>query len=152
MDTDYLDNEMNSSEKEVNTILSRIREFNVCEVNNAIDNITSHDECLNLSQKLENLISDISDYNLINADYLNKKAFILGLALKCSKKLNEISYRELQQHLNHKDAELQMLKETLAALESKMPATAETYNNTTIKINKIKKSIKLSSKISGRKK
>ncbi|GFS82818.1 hypothetical protein NPIL_111531 [Nephila pilipes] len=90
MDTNYSDDEMNSSEKEVSAILSRIREFNNCEVNNAVVNKTSYDECLNLSEKLENLISGISDYNLTNTDYLNKKASILGLALKCSKKLNEI--------------------------------------------------------------
>ncbi|GFU10445.1 hypothetical protein NPIL_461111 [Nephila pilipes] len=39
MDTDYSEVEMNSSEKELSAILSCIRDFNVCEVNNAIVNL-----------------------------------------------------------------------------------------------------------------
>ncbi|GFS68350.1 hypothetical protein NPIL_633381 [Nephila pilipes] len=89
MEPDYSDEEMNSKEKEVSDVLLRISEFNVSEVSIAIDNVTQYDECSNMSESLDNLISEICEVNTKNSDYLNKKALIIGLALKCSKKLNK---------------------------------------------------------------
>ncbi|GFU18710.1 hypothetical protein NPIL_578821 [Nephila pilipes] len=82
MEPDYSDKEMNSKEKEVSEVLLRISEFNVSEVNIAIDNVTQYDECSNMSESLDNLISEICEVNIKNSDYLNKKALIIGLALK----------------------------------------------------------------------
>ncbi|GFU43016.1 hypothetical protein NPIL_390091 [Nephila pilipes] len=96
MESDYSDEERNSTEKEVSDVLLRISEFNVSKVSTAIDSATQYDECFSMSESLDNLISEICEINITNSDYLNKKALIMGLVLKCSKKLNKISFRDMQ--------------------------------------------------------
>ncbi|GFT57023.1 hypothetical protein NPIL_217051 [Nephila pilipes] len=91
MEPDYSDEEMNSTYKEVSDVLLRISEFNVSEVSIATDNVTQYDKCFGMSETFDNLIAELCDVNIKNPDYLNKKAPIMGLALKCSKKLNKIS-------------------------------------------------------------
>ncbi|GFS46542.1 hypothetical protein NPIL_585551 [Nephila pilipes] len=88
MEPGYSDEEMKSKEMEVIDVLLHISEFNVSEVSIAIDNVTQYDECSNMSQSLDNLNSEIWGVNIKNSDYLKKKPLIIGLALKCSKKLN----------------------------------------------------------------
>ncbi|GFT29244.1 hypothetical protein NPIL_236871, partial [Nephila pilipes] len=70
-----------------------------------------------MSESLDNLISEICEINITNSDYLNKKALIMRLALKCSEKLNKISFRDMQQHIKSKNDEVQISKQRLAALE-----------------------------------
>ncbi|GFT57828.1 hypothetical protein NPIL_7221 [Nephila pilipes] len=129
MEPDYSDAEMNSKEKEVSDVLLRISEFNVSEINIAIDNVTQYDECSNMSESLDNLISEIYEVNIKKSDYLIKKALIIGLALKCSKKLNKISFRDMQQHIKSKEDEVQKLVTT----------NSEIQKTATTKINKIKR-------------
>ncbi|GFT31257.1 hypothetical protein NPIL_566501 [Nephila pilipes] len=91
MDSDYSDEDMSSSVNEVSAILSRIRDFDVSNVDNEIDHLTHFDKCLEISENLDKFIEVINQFNLTNVDYLNKKkALILELALKCSKKLNAL--------------------------------------------------------------
>ncbi|GFU45225.1 hypothetical protein NPIL_388991 [Nephila pilipes] len=142
MDSDCSDEDMSSSVNEVSAILSRIRDFDVSNVDNEIDNLIHFDKCLEISENLDKFIEDINQFNLTNVDYLNKKALILELALKCSKRLNVLNHHELQQHLNHKDHELHLLKERLTAIENKLITAAEIQPiNPTPKTNK-KKEIK----------
>ncbi|GFU12608.1 uncharacterized protein NPIL_606881 [Nephila pilipes] len=94
MEPDYSDEEMNSKEKEVSDVLLRISEFNVSEVNIAIDNVTQYDECFRL-------------------------------ALKFSKKLNKISFRDMQQHIKSKEEEVQILKERLVAIGKLVTTNSE---------------------------
>ncbi|GFT08149.1 hypothetical protein NPIL_134611 [Nephila pilipes] len=148
---------MNSTEKEVSDVLLRISEFNVSKVSAAIDNATQYDECFNMSVSLDNLICEI---NITNSDYLNKKALIMGLALKCSKKLNKISFRDMQQHIKSKNDEVQILKERLAALEKlvttnskkSIQSDSEIQKTPTTKINQIKRSKISPQKAQGEKK
>ncbi|GFT93489.1 hypothetical protein NPIL_528661, partial [Nephila pilipes] len=140
MDSDCSDEDMSSSVNEVSAILSRIRDFDVSNVDNEIDNLIHFDKCLEISENLDKFIEDINQFNLTNVDYLNKKAMILELALKCSKRLNVLNHHELQQHLNHKDHELHLLKERLTAIENKLITAAEIQPiNPTPKTNKIKR-------------
>ncbi|GFU38397.1 hypothetical protein NPIL_107771 [Nephila pilipes] len=147
MESDYSDEEMNSTEKEVSDVLLRISEFNVSKVSAAIDNAIQYDECFNMSESLDNLISEICEINITNSDYLNKKALIMGLALKCSKKLNKISFRDMQQHIKSKNDEVQILKERLVALEKlvttnsekSIQSDSEIQKTPTTKINQIKR-------------
>ncbi|GFS56298.1 hypothetical protein NPIL_66791, partial [Nephila pilipes] len=140
MDSDCSDEDMSSSVNEVSAILSRIRDFDVSNVDNEIDNLIHFDKCLEISENLDKFIEDINQFNLTNVDYLNKKALILELALKCSKRLNVLNHHELQQHLNHKDHELHLLKERLTAIENKLITAAEIQPiNPTPKTNKIKR-------------
>ncbi|GFT92745.1 lateral eye opsin [Nephila pilipes] len=137
MDSDCSDEDMSSSVNEVSAILSRIRDFDVSNVDNEIDNLIHFDKCLEISENLDKFIEDINQFNLTNVDYLNKKALILELALKCSKRLNVLNHHELQQHLNH---ELHLLKERLTAIENKLITAAEIQPiNPTPKTNKIKR-------------
>ncbi|GFT63131.1 hypothetical protein NPIL_481931 [Nephila pilipes] len=140
MDSDCSDEDMSSSVNEVSAILSRIRDFDVSNVDNEIDNLIHFDKCLEISENLDKFIEDINQFNLTNVDYLNKKALILELALKCSKRLNVLNHHELQQHLNHKDHELHLLKERLTAIENKLITASEIQPiNPTPKTNKIKR-------------
>ncbi|GFT20630.1 uncharacterized protein NPIL_81901 [Nephila pilipes] len=59
MEPDCSDEEMNSKEKEVSDVLLRISEFNVSEVGITIDNVTQYDECSNMRESLDNLMSEI---------------------------------------------------------------------------------------------
>ncbi|GFT95162.1 hypothetical protein NPIL_557321 [Nephila pilipes] len=151
MEPDYSDEEMNSKEKEVSDVLLCISEFNVSEINIAIDNVTQYDECSNMSESLDNLISEICEVNIKNSDYLIKKALIIGLALKCSKKLNKISFRDMQQHIKSKEDEVQILKERLVALEKLVTTNSEIHKTATAKINKIKRTKISSQKTQGKK-
>ncbi|GFT23266.1 hypothetical protein NPIL_120341 [Nephila pilipes] len=74
-----------------------------------------------------------------NFSWITKSGPLFGLQMDTNYSNDKMNSSEKEQPLNHKDAGLQMLKETLDALESKMSATAETHNNTTIKIIKIKR-------------
>ncbi|GFU46147.1 hypothetical protein NPIL_467911 [Nephila pilipes] len=152
MEPDYSDEKMNSKEKEVSGVLLRIREFNVSEINIAIDNVTQYDECSNMSEYLDNLISEICEVNIKNSDYLIKKALLIGLALKCSKKLNKISFRDMQQHIKSKEDEVQILKERLVALEKLVTTNSEIQETSTAKINKIKRTKISPQKTQGKKK
>ncbi|GFS29445.1 hypothetical protein NPIL_205181 [Nephila pilipes] len=136
MEPDYSDAEINSKEKEVSDVLLRISEFNVSEINIAIHNVTQYDECSNMSESLDNLISEICEVNIKNSDYLIKKALIIGLALKCSKKLNKISFRDMQQHIKSKEDEVQILKERLIALEKLVKTNSEKLVTTNSEIQK----------------
>ncbi|GFU26436.1 hypothetical protein NPIL_234901 [Nephila pilipes] len=80
----------------------------------------------------------MNEFNLPNVDYINKKALILGLAFKCSKKLNLINNHDLHQNLKFKDQELQLLKDRLATIESKI-SIAENKTNPIPKSTKIKR-------------
>ncbi|GFS37365.1 hypothetical protein NPIL_415591 [Nephila pilipes] len=160
MEPDYSDAEMNSKEKEVSDVLLRISEFNVSEINIAIDNVTQYDECSNMSESLDNLISEICEVNIKNSDYLIKTALNIGLALKCSKKLNKISFRDMQQHIKSKEDEVQILKERLIALEKLIKTNSdklvitnsEIQKTATTKINKIKRTKISPQKTQGKKK
>ncbi|GFT43129.1 hypothetical protein NPIL_569341 [Nephila pilipes] len=160
MEPDYSDEEMNSKEKEISDVLLLISEFNVSEINIAIDNVTQYDECSNMSESLDNLISEICEVNIKNSDYLIKKALIIGLALKCSKKLNKIIFRDMQQHIKSKEDEVHILKERLVALEKLVTTNSEKLVTTnteiqktaTSKINKIKKTKISPQKTQGKKK
>ncbi|GFS97618.1 hypothetical protein NPIL_446071 [Nephila pilipes] len=118
-DSDCSDEDKSSSVDEVSAILSRIRDFDVSNVDNEIDNLIHFDKCLEIRENLDKFIEEINQFNLTNVDYLNKKALILELALKCSKRLNVRNHHELQQQLNHKDHELHLLMERLTAIENK---------------------------------
>ncbi|GFS70263.1 hypothetical protein NPIL_294151 [Nephila pilipes] len=147
MEPDYSDEEMNSKEKEVSDVLLRISELNVSEVSIAFDNITHYDECSNMSESLENLISEICKVNIKNLDYLNKKSSDYRIGPKCSKKLNKISFRDMQQHIKSKEDEVQILKERLVAFEKLVITNSEKLITTnseiqktpTAKINQIKR-------------
>ncbi|GFU11304.1 hypothetical protein NPIL_211831 [Nephila pilipes] len=152
MEPIYSDEEMNSTEKGVSEVLLRISEFNVSEVSIAIDNVTQYEECFNMSESLDNLISEICEVNIKNSDYLNKKALVIGLALKCSKTLNKINFRDMQKHIKTKDNEVQILKERLTALEKLVSSNSEIQKTPTAKINQIKRTKISPQKSHGKKK